>query len=161
MGVDWPSWWLSFTAEMQTYSDGGLTGLHLCWNVELTSSRLSWNTKLLRLKLVLKCNPEVYILKSSATITFSTERDLRVTLLMKHGTHVCIEMLSSRWNEACVWALSLVIFLDSLQNSLRSFWNLMVDWKGFWNTLYFILTWAFMIGLATFWNALSLILSGF
>jgi len=42
-----------------------------------------------------------------------------------------------------------------------SFQNLMIDWKGFWNTLDFILILTFVIGLATFWNALSLILFEF
>jgi len=59
--------------------------------------------KLLILALALKHDPEVYILKSSATIVFSTERDLRVSLLMKRDTRVCIEMRSSRWNKVCLW----------------------------------------------------------
>ena len=38
--------------------------------------------------LMLKCDPEVRVLKSSMTIAFGTERDPRVVLLMKYDVRV-------------------------------------------------------------------------
>jgi len=89
-------------------------------NVKLTSTRLNWDTKLLRLMYEEKygvAQTRVWSEKQS-----SSNPCLKSVFTFRCEVHILVEMRPSRWSEIRVWGLVFIDFLDSLQ-SWKKIWQ--------------------------------------